>query len=69
VKFYLEVGRMEDRTSAGSDVTLLSSNRRLRDVLIGKGYVVEYREVYADHDPVYWRRTLPDALVSLLPPA
>jgi enterochelin esterase family protein len=68
VKFYLEVGLLEDRTPAGSDVSLLSSNRRLRDVLIAKGYAVEYREVYADHDPVHWRRTLPDALMTLLPP-
>jgi enterochelin esterase family protein len=68
VKFYLEVGLMEDRTSPGSDVTLLSSNRRLRDVLDAKGYVVQYREVYADHDPVHWRRTLPDALMALFPP-
>ncbi|MGE5242988.1 MAG: alpha/beta hydrolase-fold protein [Betaproteobacteria bacterium] len=69
VKFYLEVGLMEDRSSAGSNVTLLSSNRRLRDVLTAKGYAVEYREVYADHNPVHWRRTLPDALMQLLPPA
>jgi enterochelin esterase family protein len=69
VTFFLEVGLMEDRTSPGSDVTLLSSNRRLRDVLTAKGYPVQYREVYADHDPVHWRRTLPDALMALLPPA
>lgn len=69
VKFYLEVGLMEDRTSPGSDVTLLSSNRRLRDVLAAKGYAVQYREVYADHDPLHWRRTLPDALMALFPPA
>jgi enterochelin esterase-like enzyme len=69
VKFYLEVGLMEDRKSPGSDVTLLSSNRRLRDVLTAKGYAVQYREVYADHDPVHWRRTLPDALMALLPPS
>jgi enterochelin esterase-like enzyme len=69
VKFYLEVGLMEDRASPGTDVTLLSANRRLRDALMAKGYEVQYREVYADHDPLHWRRTLPDALMALFPPA
>lgn len=69
VRFYLEVGLMEDRTSPGSEVTLLSSNRRLRDALMAKGYAVQYREVYADHDPLHWRRMLPDALMALFPPA
>lgn len=69
VTFYLEVGLMEDRTSPGSNVTLLSSNRRLRDVLRTEGYDVRYREVYADHDPLHWRRTLPDALMALFPPS
>jgi len=68
VRFYLEVGLMEDRTSPGSAVSLLSSNRRLRNALTAKGYAVQYREVYADHDPVHWRRTLPDALMALFPP-
>jgi enterochelin esterase-like enzyme len=34
--------------------------------LLAKGYNVHYVEIYAYHDPVDWRRTLPDALISVL---
>ena len=64
VFFYLEVGLMEDRPGGGT--TLLASNRHLRDVLTAKGYRVHYSEVYSDHDPVHWRRTLPEALIAIL---
>lgn len=64
VVFYLDVGRMEDRPGAGT--TLLAATRHLRDVLQAKGYGVRYSEVYSDHDPVHWRRALPEALMSLL---
>jgi len=66
VFFHLDVGLMEDRTEGNSGTTLLASNRHLRDVLNAKGYGVHYVEVYADHDPVHWRRTLPDALMATL---
>jgi enterochelin esterase family protein len=64
--FCLEVGRMETRPEGNDGTTLLASNRHLRDVLKAKGYVVHYSEVYADHDPVHWRRTLPEALTVVL---
>jgi enterochelin esterase-like enzyme len=64
--FHLDVGQMEDRAEGNSGTTLLASNRHLRDVLKAKGYGVHYVEVYADHDPVHWRRTLPEALMAML---
>jgi enterochelin esterase family protein len=64
--FYLEVGRMEDRPEGSDGTTLLASNRHLRDVLQAKGYTVHYAEVYGDHNPVHWRRMLPDALIAML---
>jgi enterochelin esterase-like enzyme len=64
VFFYLDVGQMEDRPGEGT--SLLAANRHLRDILRAKGYRVQYSEVYSDHDPVHWRRTLPDALTAIL---
>lgn len=66
VSFYLEVGRVEDRPEGNEGTSLLAANRHLRDVLIAKGYAVRYTEVYGDHDPVHWRRTLPEALIATL---
>jgi len=66
VFFHLDVGLMEDRTEGNTGTTLLGANRDLADVLRAKGYGVHYVEVYADHDPVHWRRTLPDALMATL---
>lgn len=66
VLFHLDVGQMEDRPEGNDGTTLLASNRHLRDVLKDKGYAVHYVEVYSDHDPVHWRRTLPEALMATL---
>jgi enterochelin esterase-like enzyme len=66
VSFYLEVGQLEDRPEGNGGTSLLAANRHLRDILALKGYAVRYVEVYADHDPVHWRRTLPDALIATL---
>jgi len=64
VFFCLDVGQMEDRRGGGT--TLLAANRHLRDILMAKGYRTHYFEVYGDHDPVHWRRTLPEALMATL---
>jgi len=57
---------MENRPEGNGGTTLLASNRHLRDVLRAKGYTIQYAEVYGDHDPVHWRRTLPEALTVML---
>ncbi len=56
----------ENRPEGNGGTTLLASNRHLRDVLRAKGYTIQYAEVYGDHDPVHWRRTLPEALTVML---
>ncbi len=75
VRFYLDVGQMEfvaneaDRMFppfVPGTTSLLASNRHLRDVLQAKGYRVDYVEVYAGHEPLHWRRTLPGALMTML---
>jgi enterochelin esterase-like enzyme len=60
VLFCLEAGQMEVATN------LLGSNRHLRDVLVAKGYGVHYFEVFGAHEPVHWRRTLPESLATTL---
>lgn len=57
VKFYMEVGRFD---------SLVTLNRELRDVLLLKGYRVDYREFDGGHDYLYWRGSLADGLVSLI---
>jgi enterochelin esterase-like enzyme len=64
--FHLDVGQMEDRPEGNEGTTLLDANRHLRDLLRARGYAVHYVEVYSDHDPVHWRRTLPEALTVTL---
>jgi enterochelin esterase-like enzyme len=57
IKFYMEVGRFD---------SLVAQNRELRDVLLLKGYAVDYREFDGGHDYFYWRGSLADGLVSLI---
>lgn len=63
--FYLEVGGAETRV-AGGIASLLDANRRLRDVLVKKGYSVAYDEVPgAEHEFGHWRSKLGDGLISI----
>jgi enterochelin esterase family protein len=59
VEFYLEVGLMEFEGQ-------LDTNRRLRDALMEKGYVVDYREFNGNHSYVTWRGSFAEGLVVLL---
>jgi enterochelin esterase family protein len=45
---------------------MLTSSRHLRDVLIAKGYHVEFRDRFSGHEHVAWRATLSDGLTALL---
>lgn len=65
LRFYLEVGSEETRRTSNG-VVFVEANRRLRDVLAAKGYVVQYSEVPRNiHDPEHLRPTLPAGIVYL----
>ena len=66
IRFWLEIGSLEDGERPRGGTSGLLSNRRLRDVLEAKGYDVTYSEYAGGHDYVCWRGSFADALVSLL---
>jgi enterochelin esterase-like enzyme len=61
VRFYLAAGRFEH----GYPVSLLSENRRMRDVLEAKGYAVKYSEFSGGHDYICWRSPFVEGLMAL----
>lgn len=61
VRFFLAAGRFENF----HPYSLLGENRRLRDVLLAKGYSVNYREFSGGHDPVGWRGPFVEGLTAL----
>lgn len=68
LRFYLEAGLLERRSllEGREDPSLLTANRHLRDVLIARGYPVEYNEFSGGHDYISWQGTLADGLMALL---
>lgn len=58
LRFYLDVGSFERRQVA--------ANLHMRDVLVAKGYDVDYRTFPGGHDYFWWRETIADGLISLL---
>lgn len=60
IKFYMDIGLYD----AGA--SMLGMNRQFRDILIVKGYDVDYREFKGGHHYVNWRGTLSDGLISLM---
>lgn len=61
IKFYLEAGLFENDCPD----TLLTQNRRMRDVLEAKGYSVVYSEFAGGHEFVSWRGSVADGLITL----
>ena len=59
LRLYLDAGLWE----GGG---MLSSNRLMRAVLVGKGYDVTYREAAGTHSSYYWMLRLPDGLAAAL---
>jgi enterochelin esterase family protein len=59
LRFYMSVGSWE---SAG----MLSGNRILRSVLMGKGNEVTYSEVVSGHNYANFQQSFPDGLIALL---
>jgi enterochelin esterase family protein len=58
LRFYMDVGLFERRQS--------QANLHMRDVLVAKGYEVDYRNFPGGHDYFWWRETIADGLISLL---
>jgi enterochelin esterase family protein len=67
VRFFLDVGALETRGAMrGAAPSLLEANRRLRDVLRTRGYMVTYTEVPdGNHAPWFWKLRLPNGIVTL----
>jgi enterochelin esterase family protein len=66
IDIWMEVGAYE---SAGSNaIGMMPTNRRLRDLLLSKGYSVEYSEFAGGHEYINWRASLGDALVHVFAP-
>ena len=61
VQFYLEAGTFE----TFPPLNLLGSNRTFRDALTAKGYRVMYSEFAGGHQPLNWRGSIADGLMSL----
>jgi enterochelin esterase-like enzyme len=66
LRFYLDVGLLEDWTEADEGVSQLVSTRHFRNILRAKGYPVQYAEFSGDHEEICWQGTLADGLITLL---
>lgn len=66
LRFYLDVGALEEDAVSEGHPTQVAAVRRLRDTLMARGYPVTYAEYTGHHDYVNWRRTFADALVAVL---
>jgi enterochelin esterase family protein len=62
VRFYMAAGRFENWFFP---YNLLTENRRFRDVLLAKGYDVQYSEFSGCHEPICWRGPFVDGLIAL----
>ncbi len=65
IRFHLDCGLMEDQAEGAEKLSLLESNRRLRDALEGAGYEVHYREFNGGHEYLNWRGTFAEGLIEL----
>jgi enterochelin esterase-like enzyme len=66
IRVVLQVGILETGTTPLNGPSILSSNRRLRDVLAAKGYQLHYHEIAGGHEPLNWRGGIGDGLIELM---
>jgi enterochelin esterase-like enzyme len=69
VRFWLDAGLYEYERPpepAGAP-SILEANRRLRDVLVERGYELHYAEFVGGHDYLCWQGTFADGLRALAP--
>ncbi|WP_225773673.1 enterochelin esterase [Pseudomonas sp. Marseille-Q5115] len=64
VRFFMRAGLFE--RGHGGHMDLLGSNRHMRDVLVAKGYAVNYGEYAGGHDYAQWGGELATGLEALL---
>ena len=62
VRFYLAAGHFENWFLP---YNLLVENRRFRDVLLARGYSVQFQEFSGGHSPVSWRGPFVEGLITL----
>ena len=68
VRFYLYAGTLETGINSGNQGHyLLGTNRALRDVLLARGYRLDYRESPGVHSEISWEDALAAALPVVLP--
>ncbi|MGW4205298.1 alpha/beta hydrolase-fold protein [Streptomyces sp. NPDC004726] len=65
VRFWIGIGTLETQSLPGG-ISMLSTNRHLRDVLIAKGYDLGYDEFPGGHEQAGWRRAFAKGLRHLL---
>ncbi len=66
LRFYLDVGLLEDYTEGEESVSQLVSTRHFRNILRAQGYPVHYAEFSGDHEEICWQGTVADGLIALL---
>lgn len=67
VRFYVAAGELETFVSPGNrGHYLLATNRHMRDVLVARGYDLEYVEFNGVHSDLNWQDWLAEGLVHLL---
>lgn len=68
LRFYIEAGWFETHVPSPLPGLrdFLAGSRRMREVLLAKGYPVHYSEFSSGHNPLHYRGSLADGLLSLL---
>lgn len=64
INFYLNAGVLED-SPYDTEPIMMEVINNMRDVLLSKGYNVQYENFYSGHDYLSWRETLATGLIAL----
>lgn len=67
LKFWMEAGVFEV-DSMGIGGSILETSRQMRDVLLAKGYEVQYQQFAGGHEYLNFRGTFADGLIALIGP-
>ena len=66
LRFYLDIGLLEDGWLPHGGPNAVASVRNMRDVAQAQGHAVHYAEFYGGHQCICWRGTIADGLIALL---